>query len=129
MEDFGGESTSPIPTTFGLFNTGGSDQIGDYSNPTADSLINESITGTNPNAVKAEASFLRPTSRCCSSPTADHIWAWKTSISGTSPESFENLTQYYLNAGNVVPHQVTRPAGWTARSPVIHRRPGHRLGR
>jgi hypothetical protein len=39
MEDFGGETDDPYATTFGLFNTGGSDQIGDYSNPTADSLI------------------------------------------------------------------------------------------
>jgi hypothetical protein len=29
------ESLSPYPTTFGLFNTGGTAQIGDYSNPTA----------------------------------------------------------------------------------------------
>ena len=33
MKDFGGESISTYPTTFGLFNTGGSGQIGDYSDP------------------------------------------------------------------------------------------------
>ena len=58
IEDFGGETDVPYATTFGLFNTGGSDQIGDYSNPTADSLINASISGGNPTAVKNEASFL-----------------------------------------------------------------------
>ncbi|HME65644.1 MAG TPA: ABC transporter substrate-binding protein, partial [Streptosporangiaceae bacterium] len=40
MEDFGGETNSTYPTQFGVYNTGGSGQIGAYSNPTADSLIN-----------------------------------------------------------------------------------------
>src|SRR5208282_5812164 len=57
MMDFGGETQDPYATTFGLFNTGGSNQIGDYSNPTADSLINDSVAGGNPAAVKNEASF------------------------------------------------------------------------
>jgi len=84
----------PYATTFGLFNTGGSDQIGDYSNPTADSLINASIAGGNPSAVKDEASFLTTNQPVMFQPNPDLIWTWKTSVSGT-PESFENLTQYY----------------------------------
>jgi peptide/nickel transport system substrate-binding protein len=94
IEDFGGETDEPYATTFGLFNTGGSDQIGDYSNPTADSLINASISGGNPAAVKDEASFLTTNQPVMFQPNPDLIWTWKTSISGT-PESFENLTQYY----------------------------------
>ncbi|MBV9379339.1 MAG: hypothetical protein JOY82_21985 [Streptosporangiaceae bacterium] len=94
MEDFGGETENPYATTFGLFNTGGSTQIGDYSNPTADSLINASIASGDPSAVKKEASFLTANQPAMFQPTPDYIWAWKTSISGT-PESFENLTQYY----------------------------------
>ncbi len=58
MEDFGGETDSTYPTTFGLFNSTGSNQVGDYSNPTADQLINNSISGGNPAAVKQEAEFL-----------------------------------------------------------------------
>jgi peptide/nickel transport system substrate-binding protein len=94
IEDFGGETDEPYATTFGLFNTGGSDQIGDYSNPTADSLINASIAGGNPSAVKDEASFLTTNQPVLFQPNPDLIWTWKTSISGT-PASFENLTQYY----------------------------------
>jgi len=94
VEDFGGETDVPYATTFGLFNTGGSDQIGDYSNPTADSLITASITGGNPSAVKDEASFLTMNQPVMFQPNPDLIWTWKTGISGT-PESFENLTQYY----------------------------------
>jgi len=94
MEDFGGETDVPYATTFGLFNTGGTNQIGDYSNPTADALINASISGGDPTAVKNEASFLTMNQPVQFQPNPDYIWAWKTSISGTQA-SFENLTQYY----------------------------------
>ncbi len=94
MEDFGGETANPYPTTFGLFNTGGSSQVGDYSNPTADSLINASIAGGDPSAVKNEASFLTSNQPVLFQPVPDIIWAWKSDVSG-EPASFENLTQYY----------------------------------
>jgi len=94
VEDFGGETDVPYATTFGLFNTGGSDQIGDYSNPTADALINASISGGNPAAVKNEASFLTENQPVMFQPNPSIIWSWKTDISGP-PISFENLTQYY----------------------------------
>jgi peptide/nickel transport system substrate-binding protein len=94
MEDFGGETEDPYATTFGLFNTTGPEQVGDYSNPTADSLINDSITSTNPTAVKNEASFLTQNQPVQFQPNPDYIWAWKNTISGQQ-ESFENLTQYY----------------------------------
>jgi peptide/nickel transport system substrate-binding protein len=95
MMDFGGETQDPYPTTFGLFNTGGSDQIGDYSNPTADSLINDSITSGNPAAVKNEASFLTSDQPVMFQPNPDYIWAWKSNISATQSQYLENLTQYY----------------------------------
>jgi peptide/nickel transport system substrate-binding protein len=95
MEDFGGETDVPYATTFGLFNTGGSDQIGDYSNPTADSLINASISGGNPSAVKNEASFLTANQPVQFQPNPDLIWAWKNTLSAQNPQAWENLTQYY----------------------------------
>jgi len=95
MEDFGGETDDPYATTFGLFNTGGSDQIGDYSNSTADSLINASISGGNPAAVKNEASFLTANQPVMFQPNPDYIWAWKNTLSATVPQAWENLSQYY----------------------------------
>jgi len=95
MEDFGGETDDPYATTFGLFNTGGSDQIGDYSNSTADSLINASISGGNPAAVKNEASFLTANQPVMFQPNPDYIWAWKNTLSATIPQAWENLSQYY----------------------------------
>jgi peptide/nickel transport system substrate-binding protein len=95
MQDFGGESNSTYPTTFSLFNTGGSNQIGDYSNPTADKLINDSITSSDPAAVKAEAEFLTTDQPSMFEPNEDYTWAWKTTLSSQKPEAWANLTQYY----------------------------------
>jgi peptide/nickel transport system substrate-binding protein len=95
MEDFGGETNSTYPTTFGLFNTGGSNQVGDYSDPTADQLINESIAGGDPAAVKNEASYLTTHLPVQFQPNPDYIWAWKNTLSAQTPEAWANLTQYY----------------------------------
>jgi peptide/nickel transport system substrate-binding protein len=94
LEDFGGETQNPDPTTFGLFNTTGLNQIGDYSNPTADTLINDSVSSGNPSAVENEASFLTMNDPVQFQPTPDLIIAWKNTLSGP-PASFENETQYY----------------------------------
>ncbi|MDQ2813156.1 MAG: ABC transporter substrate-binding protein [Actinomycetota bacterium] len=94
MEDFGGETENPYATTFGLFNTTGPNQVGDYSSPTADALINNSINGADPTAVQKEASFLTTDQPVQFQPVPDYIWAWKNTLSGPQA-SFENLTQYY----------------------------------
>ncbi len=94
MEDFGGETDSTYPTQFGFLNTGGSGQIGDYSNPQADSLINASVTGSNPSAVTNEASYFTTQVPVLWQPVLDYTWAWKSNISATDVTAFENLTQY-----------------------------------
>ena len=94
MEDFGGETNSTYPTQFGFLNTGGSAQIGDYSNQQADSLINASVAGSDPAAVTAEASYFTMQVPVLWQPVLDYSWAWKTNISATDPTAFENLTQY-----------------------------------
>jgi peptide/nickel transport system substrate-binding protein len=94
MVDFGGFTNSTYPTQFGVLNTGGSGQFGNYSNPTADSLINASVSSPNPSAVTNEASFFTTQVPFLWQPVRDHIFAWKTNISATDPQAFENLTQY-----------------------------------
>jgi peptide/nickel transport system substrate-binding protein len=94
MVDFGGETDSTYPTQFGFLNTGGSGQIGDYSDPQADALINASISGSNPAAVVNEASFFTTNVPVLWQPVYDYIWVWKTGISATEPQAIENLTQY-----------------------------------
>ena len=71
------------PTQFGSLNTGGSGQIGDYSNRQADALINQSISGSNPAAVTKEASFFTTQLPVLWQPVPDYVWAWKSNISAT----------------------------------------------
>ena len=94
MEDFGGETDATYATQFGFLNTGGGGQLGDYSNPRADALINQSVSGRNPAAVKNEASFFTAQLPVLWQPVADYVWAWKSKISATIPTAIENLTQY-----------------------------------
>ena len=96
MEDFGGFTDSTYPTQLGVFNGPGSLNEGDYDNPTADALINASVTSGNPAAVKAEASFLTANQPGLFQPNPDGIVVWKDNISGPVA-SFASLTQFGLN--------------------------------
>ncbi len=96
MEDFGGFTDSTYPTQLGVFNGPGSLNEGDYNNPTANALINASVTSGNPAAVKAEASFLTANQPGLFQPNPDGIAVWKTNLTGPQA-SFESLTQYSLN--------------------------------
>ena len=96
MEDFGGFSISTYPTTNGIFNTGGSFNIGLYSDPHADALIKASTTSSDPAAVKIEASYLTQQQPSLFQPAVDNIEVWKKTISGP-PANFESLTQYQSN--------------------------------
>jgi peptide/nickel transport system substrate-binding protein len=97
MQDFGGETNSTYPTTFSLFNTGGTNQVGNYSNPQADKLINDSINSSDPAAVKNEAAFLTTDQPVMFQPGNDRVWVWKSTLSASKPEAWESLTQYYAN--------------------------------
>jgi peptide/nickel transport system substrate-binding protein len=92
----GGSVDGPYPTTIGIFSTGGSLNLGFYSNPEADKLINASVTSGNPNAVKAEASYLTAQQPGLFQPNFDFIAVWKNNVSG-QPAAIEAMTQYYLN--------------------------------
>ncbi len=96
MSDYGGFTNSPYPTTFGEFNTGGSDNGGFYNNAEANALINASVSGGSPDAVKAEASYLTEQQPSLFQPNPDNIIVWKDDVSG-QPAAIEAMTQYYLN--------------------------------
>jgi peptide/nickel transport system substrate-binding protein len=95
-EDFGGFSSSLYPTTNTIFNTGGDVNIGDYSDRTADKLIESSVFGPNPSAVKAEATYIAADLPGLFQPAPDHVYAWSTKLSGPQA-SFWEMTQYSLN--------------------------------
>jgi peptide/nickel transport system substrate-binding protein len=96
MSDYGGFTDEPYPTTFGIFNTSGSDNGGFWNSAEADKLINASVSGGNPAAVKAEASYITQQQPSLFQPNADAIVVWKDNVSG-QPAAIEAMTQYYLN--------------------------------
>jgi peptide/nickel transport system substrate-binding protein len=96
MSDYGGFTDNPYPTTFGEFNGSGSDNGGFYNDAEANKLINASVTGGSPDAVKAEASYLTEQQPSLFQPNPDNIIVWKDNVSG-QPAAIQAMTQYYLN--------------------------------
>ena len=94
--DFGGFTQSLYPTTNTVFNTDGSFNLGSYHSATADSLINKSVFGADPNAVNQEASFLGTDLPGLWQPESDHVYAWSKKLMGPQA-SFWELPQFSLN--------------------------------
>jgi peptide/nickel transport system substrate-binding protein len=101
MELFGGENfTNPYVTTFGLFNSTGSGNLGGYSDPQADKVINASVTGSDPNALKNELTYLTEQQPVLFEPAEDYataggLMAISKQVSG-DPSSFSAYTQNML---------------------------------
>lgn len=101
MSDFGGFTNSSYPTTEGLFNTGGSFNMGGYSDPKLDQLVNQSVNGTDPAAVENELSYVTTQQPVLFQPNPDWdgndpgIMAISKKISA-DPKYFANYSQYAL---------------------------------
>ena len=101
MELFGGQNfTSPYTTTFGMFNSTGSNNLGGYSDPRADQLINASVASTDPNALTAELSYITQQQPVSFEPSEDYasaggLMAISKQVSG-EPDSFSAYTQSNL---------------------------------
>jgi peptide/nickel transport system substrate-binding protein len=96
MADYGGFTNTAYPTTFGIFSTGGSYNGGFWNDPKVNQLINASVTGGNPAAVKAEAAYITAQQPSLFQPNPDYIVVWKNDVSG-QPAAIEAMTQYQLN--------------------------------
>ncbi|HEX6448325.1 MAG TPA: ABC transporter substrate-binding protein [Trebonia sp.] len=100
MELFGGEGLQVYPTTFGLFNSTGSGNIGGYDDPQADKLITGSVAGSNPSALTAELSYLTQQQPVYFEPSEDYasaggLLAINKQVSG-DPNTFAAYTQDFL---------------------------------
>jgi peptide/nickel transport system substrate-binding protein len=102
VEDFGAFTDNAYPTTLTLFNTTGTNNLGEYSDPQADKLIAASTTGSNVSAVTSELQYLIAQQPALFQPEPDSalgtaaVVVWKKTVSGT-PQSFEGLTQTIYN--------------------------------
>ncbi|HXY44803.1 MAG TPA: ABC transporter substrate-binding protein [Acidimicrobiales bacterium] len=93
MQDYGGDTDVLYPTQDGIFNTTGSFNTGDYSNPTYDSLVNDSLHSDNPDAVLNEISFLTEQLPGMFQPNPDLITAFSNKLAGPA-SSFQASSQY-----------------------------------
>jgi peptide/nickel transport system substrate-binding protein len=90
--NFGGFTDSYYPTTSSIFNTTGVYNTGAYNDPTANTLINNSVYGSDPKAVTKEASYLTTNLPGLFMPNNDYIFAVNKRI-GSSADGFLALTQ------------------------------------
>ncbi len=96
MSSYGGFTNTTYPTTLGIFTKGGSYNGGFWEDPKTDQLVNQSVTGGNPDAVKNEASYLTQVQPSLFQPNPDYIVVWKNDVSG-QPAAIKAMTQYQLN--------------------------------
>ena len=96
INNTGGFSIDYYPTSEGIYNTGGSYNEGNYSDPEADKLMNASVYSSNPKAVTAEASYLAKSPPVLFLPNPDGISVVSNKIGGTA-DSFLQLV-YQIDA-------------------------------
>jgi peptide/nickel transport system substrate-binding protein len=97
MEDFGGFSINAYPTMIGIFNTTGTYNIGGYTDPKADTLMNASVSSSDPSAVKNEAAYLTMQQPGLFQPNQDRVSVWSKTLSGPA-YTFQALTQGHIAA-------------------------------
>jgi len=93
MQDFGGYTNSLYPTTNELFNTTGSFNEGDYSDPVADRDISDSVSSLNNSAVTKEIAYITAQQPGLFQPNGDLVYAFKNTLAGPSA-SFADASQY-----------------------------------
>jgi peptide/nickel transport system substrate-binding protein len=92
MQSYGGFTLDLYPTTNELFNTGGSFNIGGFSNSTVNKDILNSANSLNPDALTTELAAVSKYQPGLFQPIEDEIWAFKNNLSGP-PASFSSLSQ------------------------------------
>ncbi len=105
VNNYGGLFMDFYPTQDGVFNPGGGFNMGDYNDPTANSLISQSVFGGDPNAVKNEASYLTKSLPVFFMPDADYLLAVSNKVGGPA-DGWTSMTQqqwfpqyWYVNKG------------------------------
>jgi len=96
MVKFGGFSVSNYPTTNQIFNTTGSYNFGGYSDPQVDKLIQNSIYGSDPDAVSKEAAYITTSLPALFEPNVDNVLAISNKISAPA-DRFSDMTQYRMS--------------------------------
>jgi peptide/nickel transport system substrate-binding protein len=93
VNNFGGIFTDYYPTAEGVWNTGGGFNLGDYLDPKANSLMNDSVHSGSPNAVKVEAAYIQKNPPVWFMPDGDYLLAVNSDKVGGATDGWTAMTQ------------------------------------
>lgn len=94
MQDYGPlYLATGYPSSNTVFNTDGSFNLGSYSNPEADKLIDASTFGADPKVLSTEVTRVSKDLPVLFFPTPDTLVVWKDTLSGP-PSSFRSLLSF-----------------------------------
>lgn len=93
LADEGSFNAAAYPSAIRYLATGASFNLGHYSDPKADALMEASVNSSDPNALVAETTYLGENLPYLFMPNPANVAIWKSDISGP-PSSFANLTRY-----------------------------------
>ncbi len=93
VNNYGGLFTDYYPTAEGVWNTGGGFNPGDYNDPTATSLMNDSVHSGNPNAIKVEAPYVQTHPPVLFMPDCDYLLAVNVNKVAGPPDGWTAMTQ------------------------------------
>jgi peptide/nickel transport system substrate-binding protein len=93
VNNYGGLFMDYYPTQDGVDNAGGGFNTGDYLDPTATKLINNSVFSADPAAVETEATYLEKSLPVFYFPDYDYLLAVNTKKVGGPPDGWTSMTQ------------------------------------
>jgi peptide/nickel transport system substrate-binding protein len=93
VNNYGGLFTDYYPTAEGVWNVGGGFNLGDFSDPEATSLMNQSVHSGSPNAIKVEARYIQTHLPVWFMPDGDYLLAVNTTKVAGPPDGWTAMTQ------------------------------------
>jgi peptide/nickel transport system substrate-binding protein len=93
VNNYGGLFTDYYPTAEGVWNTGAGFNLGDFDDPMATSLMNQSVHSGNPNAIKVEARYIQTHLPVFFMPDGDYLLAVNSTKVAGPPDGWTVMTQ------------------------------------
>jgi peptide/nickel transport system substrate-binding protein len=93
VNNYGGLFTDYYPTAEGVWNVGGGFNLGDFNDPTATKLMNNSVYSPSANAIKIEASYIQTHLPVWFMPDGDYLLAVNTTKVAGPPDGWTAMTQ------------------------------------
>jgi len=93
VNNYGGLFTDYYPTGEGVWNVGGGFNLGDFDDPMANTLMNDSVHSGNPEAIKVEAAYMQTHLPVWFMPDGDYLLAVNTTKVAGPPDGWTAMTQ------------------------------------